>query len=307
MAPRADVVAMGGGQGRWLPSQLRASEASALGASAARRAACRRRQEACEAGLRDAVRGGGLGRWQDRERASRPALQRLASGERVPGAWRRRRNASWHSQRVLPDGFASASVHDIEWAAAGPRLGMAHTVRAAQQAQQDVPLAGEPPRAPLAEWLAPGFGGGLEARQSPGAEGAVGDGDAERRRRQRRGERDRASQRHRAHPEGHFDTIEGQSLGTETVPQAPLADEMAALEPLDIKDGVAELEGPLLGATERLNTADHLEKACASNDGGGGRVLRGWRHRRQLHRGVRPIASGTSASTAGPSTARRRT
>ncbi|CAK0812372.1 unnamed protein product, partial [Prorocentrum cordatum] len=65
----------------------------------------------------------GIGSWVDRERASRPALQRIAAGDRVPGAMRLRRNAAWHACRVPPGGFTAASSADLSWAAAGPRLG----------------------------------------------------------------------------------------------------------------------------------------------------------------------------------------
>ncbi|CAK0853686.1 unnamed protein product [Prorocentrum cordatum] len=112
---------------------------------------------------------------------------------------------------------------------------MAHTVRAAQQAQQDLLLADEPPRAPLAEGLAPGALANRQVEQVQLETATLSDDVG--------------------NDNVHFDTIEGQSLGAETVPQAPLADEMTVLEPLDVKDRVVELEGLLLGATERLNTA----------------------------------------------------
>ncbi|CAK0908554.1 unnamed protein product [Prorocentrum cordatum] len=108
----------------WRPSELRIMEKDFLGASAARRAARRRGRAALEAALRPLVAARGApGPWVDRERASRPTLQRIAAGDRVPGAMRLRRNTAWHACRVPPGGFTAASSADLSWAAAGPRLG----------------------------------------------------------------------------------------------------------------------------------------------------------------------------------------
>ena len=107
----------------WRPSLQRQADIDSLGPTAARRAARRRRQAAAEAAVGRAGAGGGPGSWRDRELASRPALQCAASGRRIPGSSRRRRNAAWHAARVPPGGFAAASSSGIAWAAAGPRLG----------------------------------------------------------------------------------------------------------------------------------------------------------------------------------------
>ncbi|CAK0868191.1 unnamed protein product [Prorocentrum cordatum] len=99
-------------------------EKDSLGASAARRAARRRGRAALEAALCPLVAARGApGSWLDRERASRPALQRFAAGHRVPGVMRLRRNTGWHARRVPPGGFTAASPAALSWAAAGPRLG----------------------------------------------------------------------------------------------------------------------------------------------------------------------------------------
>ncbi|CAK0839557.1 unnamed protein product [Prorocentrum cordatum] len=113
-------MATGGGRtSSWLPGPLRTDEAAAAGPSAARRAARARARLACEAALRRALgsKDHAPGSWRDREVASRPALQALASRRRVPGAARRRRNAAWHAADAPVGGFTLAK------AAAGPRLG----------------------------------------------------------------------------------------------------------------------------------------------------------------------------------------
>ena len=103
-------------------SALRRLEEDAVGASAARRRARVRRLQAAVAAVGKAAKGG-PGSWQDREAAARPALRLAASGCRVPGATRRRRNAAWHAQLAPAGGFARASAAGISLAAAGPRLG----------------------------------------------------------------------------------------------------------------------------------------------------------------------------------------
>ncbi|CAK0886374.1 unnamed protein product [Prorocentrum cordatum] len=122
------VSATGGRPLLWRPSSLRSQEDAALGRSAARRRARRRCRQACENALRKLAEAEARpGSWQDRERAARPALVLAASGRRVPGARRRRRNAALHAARIPAVGFAAASEADLAWAAAGPRLGEMHT------------------------------------------------------------------------------------------------------------------------------------------------------------------------------------
>ncbi|CAK0838589.1 unnamed protein product [Prorocentrum cordatum] len=111
-------MAAGGCPLMWRPSVIRIMETDSLGASAARRAARRRGRAALEAALRPLVAARGApGSWVDRERASRPALQKIAAGDRVPGVMRLRRNAAWHARRVPPGGFTAASSAALSWAA----------------------------------------------------------------------------------------------------------------------------------------------------------------------------------------------
>ena len=70
-------------------SKLRATEQAALGPTR------RRRQQACEAGLRDLLADrSSPGSWRDRELAARPALQSAAAGRAITGRTTRRRNAA---------------------------------------------------------------------------------------------------------------------------------------------------------------------------------------------------------------------
>ncbi|CAK0877050.1 unnamed protein product [Prorocentrum cordatum] len=112
----------GGGPSSWTPSAMRTAEIAFLGPFAARRAARRRRQAACEAALRARACVGEPGSWQDTELAARHKLRLVSRGQPAPGG-ARRRNAAWHSARVLAGGFTSASQGELAWAAAGPRLG----------------------------------------------------------------------------------------------------------------------------------------------------------------------------------------
>ncbi|CAK0906279.1 unnamed protein product, partial [Prorocentrum cordatum] len=115
---------LGGLPAVWRPSTRRAQDEAILGPTAARRAARRRCQQACEAALRNLLAAAAApGSWQDRERAARPALRLAAAGARVPGSARRRRNAAWHAAVAPAAGFARACDAAISAAASGPRLG----------------------------------------------------------------------------------------------------------------------------------------------------------------------------------------
>ncbi|CAK0804088.1 unnamed protein product [Prorocentrum cordatum] len=115
---------LGGLPAVWRPSTRRAQDEAILGPTAARRAARRRCQQACEAALRNLLAAAAApGSWQDRERAARPALRLATAGARVPGSARRRRNAAWHAAVAPAAGFARACDAAISAAASGPRLG----------------------------------------------------------------------------------------------------------------------------------------------------------------------------------------
>ena len=120
-----DMATGGGRSNSWLPGQLRTFEVATAGPSVARRSARARARMACEAALHKALGDydHAPGSWRDREAASRPALQALASGGRVPGAARRRRNAAWHAADAPESGFTGATQADLAKVASGPRLG----------------------------------------------------------------------------------------------------------------------------------------------------------------------------------------
>lgn len=151
-------MAAGGRPSQWRPTSLRASEALRLGPSAARRAARRRAQVACEAAVARRPGRPAAGSWQDREAASRPALRLASAGRRVPGAARYRRNAAWHAADAPEVGFASAPMAEIQASAAGPRLGWSGPPGARASAEVLTPLEEMAGSESAAAWIgsAPG-------------------------------------------------------------------------------------------------------------------------------------------------------